>query len=323
MKKILLIVFSAVIVMSISSCNTKGERQKNDDNSDITKIEAISDSLKRFLKEQDSLSQGLVVKIDTIALALNNTKTQIETLKSEINEIKSPGKTVLIMAFVSFLLGATSIVLIIILFSKKVGKREIIDVIRGYIDDPRTNLSKRFVKIEFDIKNIKNNQSNIDAARQEPPIRNNGDNAVNTRLQVELEKQRKAFYGYEQRVETNTDYCKSQETIKIVDKIEQPFKKSAYALIHTGKYLVNIVETKQESCVYSLNFISDESAEFDIISLEKIKTINDLKDVIDIAQGSCLLEQATNYVVIEKGKCKKFDDNTWEVVNKLVIKVSK
>jgi hypothetical protein len=99
--------------------------------------------------------------------------------------------------------------------------------------------------------------------------------------------------------------------------------KHGYAQMHTGKYLVDIVESNQESCVYSLTFTSEESAEFDIISLEKIKTINDLRDILDLASGSCLLNEASSHIVVRKGKCRKIDDNTWEVTRKLVIKVFK
>ena len=66
-----------------------------------------------------------------------------------------------------------------------------------------------------------------------------------------------------------------------------------------------------------------EEGEFDIISLGKIKTINDLKEVLDLAPGSCLLNEASSHIVVEKGRCKKIDDSTWEVTKKLVIKVFK
>lgn len=96
-----------------------------------------------------------------------------------------------------------------------------------------------------------------------------------------------------------------------------------YAKVNSSKYFVEIFNSQHEDCVYKINFVNKEEGEFDIISLSKIKTINDLKEVLDLASGSCLLNEASSHIVVERGRCKKIDDNTWEVTKKLVIKVFK
>ena len=104
---------------------------------------------------------------------------------------------------------------------------------------------------------------------------------------------------------------------------EPAYTRMGYAKVNSSKYFVEIYDSQQEDCVYKINFTNKEEGEFDIISLGKIKTINDLKEVLDFADGSCLLNEATSHKVVEKGLCKKIDENTWEVTKKLVIKVFK
>ena len=114
-------------------------------------------------------------------------------------------------------------------------------------------------------------------------------------------------------ISTNTATNQEVETIR-----------KEYAKANSGKFLVQITDSQQEGCVYVINFVNKEEGKFDIVSLAKIKPVNDIMDVIELAPGSCSLEDATTYNVIDKGLCRKVEGKpAWEVTKKLIIKVTK
>jgi hypothetical protein len=123
---------------------------------------------------------------------------------------------------------------------------------------------------------------------------------------------------------SNRSLYVNQIPTNTVTNQESETNRKEYAKANSGKFLVQITDSQQEGCVYVINCINKEEGKFDIISLAKIKPVNDIMDVVELVPGSCSLEDATNYKVIEKGLCKKVEGKpAWEVTKKLKIKVTK
>lgn len=89
-------------------------------------------------------------------------------------------------------------------------------------------------------------------------------------------------------------------------------------------YADKVLGSKQEGCVYKFEFKSDSRCEFDLISLDKIKSGSKWwQKAVEII-GGCSLEDATSHDVVAKGECVRTSDGkAWRVVKKLKIKLKK
>jgi hypothetical protein len=101
--------------------------------------------------------------------------------------------------------------------------------------------------------------------------------------------------------------------------VENRTTKVGYANINTGKYFTKILDSSQETCVFSINFMSETKGEFTIISLDKIKSRNGWQEVVEYT-GS--IEESTSFKEVDKGICEKVDDITWEVTRPLKIRLT-
>lgn len=312
--KVLLLITSVVLV----SCSLITPSQDDDSKKEVRAIEVFPDSVKKHLMEQDSLSKQLVLAVDSITTKLDAANNNIEELQASIKELRTPGQIFIYIALFALFLSIIAIIVTITKTKNKVNKWEVIDEIKKFLNDKNTNLYRQLTRMEDDIKNLKKeSQSSKSSTRNEPYTQRSNSQFANDKIQAEIKERRSSNNS------GNDESVISNQSTQGNQSMKSQMIKHGYAQMHTGKYLVDIVESKQESCVYSLTFTGENSAEFDIISLEKIKTINDLRDVIDLAPGSCLLNEASFHTVERKGECRKFDDNTWEVTKKLVIKVSR
>lgn len=103
---------------------------------------------------------------------------------------------------------------------------------------------------------------------------------------------------------------------------EAPFQKVLYANPNSNEYFTNVVETKQDTCVYVINLESETKGTFDIISIEKIKQRNGWDSVINY-DGDCTINEATRYKRNSPGTCEKVSDDKWKVVERLNITILK
>ena len=312
MNKKLLLYILFLIPMLCVSCDWSDESDR-ESKIDVTKIDSLSNALKQRLSEQDSLYSELVTKIDSLTNGLNESRGNIQKLQSEIAEFKSPGFFLAGLALFSLLVSIVAIVLSFIRTNKKVDKWEAKDMTREMVKEQVNALEFRLNRAEGDIRDIgKGLSSSKDASVNR---------TIDKRLQeIELRISK---------IEKCNDTVTSASPIHGNDfqesniQKEQEFMRMGYAKVNSTKYFVEIFNSQHEDCVYKISFNNQEEGEFDIISLGKIKTINDLKDVLELAPGSCLLNEASTHKVVEKGRCKKIDDRTWEVTKRLVIKVFK
>ena len=160
---------------------------------------------------------------------------------------------------------------------------------------------------------------------QKPPMetRPYADNQVNTRL-TKLEKDALNFKKTIQDLEKRIESQLSAAPQPVVPKIEKYApKKVGYAALNSKAYFMNILSSNQEGAIYKIEFKSENKGEFDLISLDKIKSMDGWKDVVD-TMGDCVLEKANDYSVVEKGVCERTSDGkTWKVVKKLKIRLKK
>lgn len=312
-KKFFIYIFFFVPILC-ASCDRFNESDRKQ-SKDVKTIEVFPDSVRQYLIEQDSLKRGLISMIDTLTTELNSSKNEIEQLQSEIVELKSPGRLLAILVFLSLTISFVAIILSIIRTNNKVERWEVKDMTRPIVKEHVKDLEYRMNRAENNIKEIGKDSS----TSKTTSVDSFTDKRVSD-LELRLNRI--------ERNNNNTVLSKPFpfNTHSSADSraAQEPEKmKIGYAKVNSNKYFVEIYDSKQEDCVYIIKFISKEEGEFDIISLDKIKSINGLKEVVELTQDSCLLEEATNYIVMDKGRCRKADETVWEVTKKLIIKVTK
>ena len=309
-KKSLIYIFFLVPILC-ASCNwfNKSDRQEN---KELKAIEVFPDSVRQYLIEQDSLKRGLISKIDMLTTELNASKEEMEQLQSEIKELKSPGRILFIIAFLSLLLSFIAIAISIFKIGKKADRWEVKDSLRSVKDQVR-NLEYRMTRAESIVKEIGKESSTAKATSS---------NSFADRRFMDFEL-RLSKIEKNQSGETSNPPSYNPPSMETKVAQEPEVMKIGYAKVNSSKYFVEIFNSKQEDCVYTIKFTSKDEGEFDIISLDKIKSINGIKDVVELASNSCLLEEASTYIVVEKGRCKRADETVWEVTKKLLIKVTR
>lgn len=317
-KKCFIYIFFLVPILC-ASCDWVNESDKQE-SKEVKTIEVFPDSVRQYLIEQDSLKRGLISKIDTLTTELNASKKEIEQLQSEIKELKSPGRILIVFALCALLLSILAIILSIIRTSKKVNRWEVKDMTRQMVREQIKDLDYRMTRAEGNIKGIWKGSTSAQTTSAQTTSANSPIDKRILDLDVRLSRIERSnsaessnYFSYEKPISTNTTTINEAE-----------INRKEYAKANSGKFLVQITDSQQEGCVYVINCINKEEGKFDIISLAKIKPVNDIMDVVELVPGSCSLEDATNYKVIEKGLCKKVEGKpAWEVTKKLKIKVTK
>ena len=316
-KKFFVYIFFFVPILC-TSCDWFDDPEMQDKD-DVTKMEGISPAFKQRLNEQDSLFSESTFKNDSLIADLNQYKGFVEDSQSEIKELKSPSHVWACFVLFALLLSIIAIVLSILRTNKKVDKWEVKEMAKQMIKEQVKDLEYRMNRAESNIKEIGKGSSTSKTT--------SANTLIDKRL-VDLDIRLSRIERNSNSAQSNShsydnylyDNFSSQETTPAK---EPEYMRTGYAKVNSSKYFVEIFNSQQEDCVYKINFINKEEGEFDIISLGKIKTINDLKEVLDLTPDSCLLNEASRHEVVDKGQCKKIDGNTWEVTKKLVIKVFK
>lgn len=312
-KKFFIYIFFLLPIL-YASCNWSNESE-GQKKVDVTKMEGVSSALKQRLNEQDSLYNELVLKIDSLTIGLNHSKEYIEELQSDIKDLKSPSRFLAGLALFSLLLSIVAIILSIVRTNKKVDKWEVKDMTKQMIREKVKDWEYRLNRAENSIKEI-GKGSSVSKATPSSSL-------VEKRI-LDLEVKLNRIERNNSVEPTNQSSYVNQSLTNTTTYQEAETTRKEYAKANSGKFLVQITDSQQEGCVYVINITGKEESMFDIVSLAKIKPVNDIMDVIELAPGSCSLEDATNYNVIDKGLCKKVEGKpAWEVTKKLIIKVTK
>lgn len=309
MKKAINIVVCLATILTLSSCDFFSGKQPDQDSVDnAAPVEGISQEIKNKIEAQDTLMNALVLKVDTLAQALSQAQKENAELKVQVANLESPKSTWGYMTLAS--LGIAIIALVLSLLRKGIS-REKVDEIFSY------NLynSKRIAELKMAVIQL---QSGLNSNRTS--------SSVNTSLQ-NLDARLRSVESYVSRLSSKANESQNSSNLSVTHRQEQlrqtkdlEYLRMGYANINSGNIFTKIFDSAQESCVFSIKFKSANKGEFNIISLDKIKSRNMWQEIVEYT-GS--IKEATSFKVEDYGICEKYDDVTWQVTKKLKIKLIK
>lgn len=309
MKKAINIVVCLATILTLSSCNFFSEKQPVQDSVDsAAPVEGISQEIKDKIAAQDTLMNALVLKVDTLAQALSQTQKENAELKVQVAKLESPKSTWGYMTLASLVIAIIALVLSLL---RKGLSREIVDEIFCNNLDK----SKRIAELKVAVSQL---QSGLNGNRVSLSVNTSLQN-LDTRLRsVESSVSRLSSKTNETQNSSNPSVTHRQEQLSQAKDFE--YLRMGYANINSGNIFTKIFDSAQESCVFSIKFKSANKGEFNIISLDKIKSRNMWQEIVEYT-GS--IEEATSFKVEDYGICEKYDDVTWQVTKKLKIKLIK
>lgn len=309
MKKAINIVVCLATILTLSSCNFFSEKQPVQDSVDsAAPVEGISQEIKDKIAAQDTLMNALVLKVDTLAQALSQAQKENAELKVQVAKLESPKSTWGYMTLASLVIAIIALVLSLL---RKGLSREIVDEIFCNNLDK----SKRIAELKVAVSQL---QSGLNGNRVSLSVNTSLQN-LDTRLRsVESSVSRLSSKTNETQNSSNPSVTHRQEQLSQAKDFE--YLRMGYANINSGNIFTQIFDSAQESCVFSIKFKSANKGEFNIISLDKIKSRNMWQEIVEYT-GS--IEEATSFKVEDYGICEKYDDVTWQVTKKLKIKLIK
>jgi len=309
MKKVLNFIVYIFAFFAISSCDSINDKEGSKDHQDkATTVEGISQEIKNKIAAQDTLMNALVLKVDTLAQALTQVQNENAELKSQVEKLESPQSIWGYLTLASIVLAFVALALSLL---RKGVSREKVDAIFSH----NLEKSRRIVELRVAVSQLQSAQNN-----------NKVSQSVNSSLQ-NLDVRLRTIESALSRISSKSNEVYSTHSSSNFPRQEQNRQPSApdyikmgYANINTGKYFTKILDSNQETCVFSIKFKNERKGEFTIISLDKIKSRNGWQEVVEYT-GS--IEDATSFKEIEKGICEKYDENTWEVTKPLRIRLLK
>lgn len=308
MKKVYsLIVLTAIL--ALSSCDFFSEKQPVQDTVDsAATVEGISKEIKNKIAAQDTLKNALVLKVDTLAQALSQAQKENAELKVQVAKLESPKSTWGYMTLASLIIAI--IALVLSLLRKGLSREKVDEIFCNNLDK-----SKRIAELKVAVSQL---QPGLNGNRVSLSANTSLQN-LDTRLRsVESSVSRLSSKTNETQNSSNPSVTHRQEQLRQTKDLE--YLRMGYANINSGNIFTKIFDSAQESCVFSIKFKSANKGEFNIISLDKIKSRNMWQKIVEYT-GS--IEEATSFKVEDYGICEKYDDVTWQVTKKLKIKLIK
>lgn len=298
----------------ISSCELLGDKTdspQGESKVEVPKIEVLPDSIKNKMIEQDSLVRNLIAKIDSLTLGLNETKSNVSDVKSKVDNLR-PNSVWSFISITAFIIGLIALVMSV--FKAKGLKRIEIESIFADCMDQSTRL--KAIK-----KQIENLQSSSRGSSSHGKQQQSSD--IESRLNSLEVTMKQVVEHINNPTTSNVSSPREPDNQSPSYRREQPsFVKVGYAKLNSQNYFIDIFESNQEGCVYKIQFKSPTRGEFDLISLDKIKSRNGWQDIIEY-EGPCTMAEATSYKLINPGIIEKYDSKTWEVKKKLKINIYK
>ena len=309
MKKAINIVVCVATILTLSSCDFFSEKQPVQDTADsAATVEGISKEIKNKIAAQDTLMNALVLKVDTLAQTLSQAQKENAELKVQVAKLESPKSTWGYMTLASLVIAI--IALVLSLLRKGLSREKVDEFFCNNLDK-----SKRIAELKVAVSQL---QSGLNSNRVSLSVNTSLQN-LDTRLRsVESSVSRLSSKTNETQNSSNPSVTHRQEQMRQTKDLE--YLRMGYANINSGNIFTKIFDSAQESCVFSIKFKSANKGEFNIISLDKIKSRNMWQEIVEYT-GS--IEEATSFKVEDYGICEKYDDVTWQVTKKLKIKLIK
>lgn len=300
MKKLLNFIVCSTVIWALSSCDVFNDKKQSQDIKDkATTVEGISQEIKDKIAAQDTLMSALVLKVDTLAQALTQAQKENVELQAQVTKLESPKSTWGYMTLA--VLAIAIIALILSLLKKGISKEEVDKIFSQNLDK-----SQRMAELKIAVSQLKSELNNRILLSKELDVR------LQT-VESTLSSMLNEVHNMPLPTVTNSQDKSRQSK-------ESEYLKIGYANINSGRIFTKILNSAQEGCVFSIKFKSAIKGEFNIISLEKIKSRNMWQEIVEYT-GS--IEDATSFKVEEYGICEKYDDVTWQVTKKLKIKLLK
>ena len=309
MKKAINIVVCLATILTLSSCDFFSEKQPVQDSVDsAAPVEKISQEIRNKIAAQDTLMNALVLQVDTLAQVLSQVQKENAELKVQVAKLESPKSTWGYMTLASLVIAI--IALVLSLLRKGLSRESVDEIFCNNLDK-----SKRIAELKVAVSQL---QSGLNGNRVSLSVNTSLQN-LDTRLRsVESSVSRLSSKTNETQNSSNPSVTHHQEQLRQTEDLE--YLRMRYANINSGNIFTRIFDSAQESCVFSIKLKSANKGEFNIISLDKIKSRNMWQEIVEYT-GS--IEEATSFKVEDYGICEKYDDVTWQVTKKLKIKLIK
>lgn len=296
MKRLLNFIVCSTVILALSSCDVFNGKKQRQDAKEVTTTESFSQEKKDKIAAQDTLMSTLVSKVDTLAQALTQTQKVNSELKDQVTRLENSKSTWIYMILAVI---ALAIIAILSLLKKGISREEVDKIFKQNLDK-----SQRIAGLKVDFSQLKSE------------LNSRIPKDLDVRLQtIESTLSSKLNEVHNMPLSTVTNSQDKSNQFK-----EPKYLKEGYANINSGNIFTKILDSAQEGCVFSIKFKSAIEGEFNIISLDKIKSRDMWQKIVEYT-GS--IEDATSFKVEEYGICKKYDDVTWQVTKKLKIKLLK
>lgn len=314
---LLLMAFSA---FTVSSCDffRDSETQKN---VEVKYIVELPDTVKQHLIKQDSLYSGLIAKIETLTNELNTAQQNVAQLKRNHKTLENlDWNYMTVGAIILSVLAIILSILAIVLRGNALGENDVHRNVKAYLDN-----STRLKELQSKVLDLERTKSTNSSSKYMPtgPVSRKAEDRI-VYLEGKIKEVIDAVHRHENEIKTCGGVKTTPPSTPPTTPPKRPeFSKEGYAKLNSGAFFLEILDSNQEGCVFHIKFKSENKGEFDIISLDKIKSRNGWQEVVETT-GNCTMEDATSYKVEDKGICEKLSDGkTWEMKRKLKIKISK
>lgn len=310
MKKIFILMGYLAIIFAVYSCDFFEEKSSSEEIENFQTMEGLPESVKQKIVAQDSLMSELVNKVDTLTVNLNALQEENKALKDKIEDLKSPksfwGWTSIVAVVISII--AVLLALVIRSFSEKKLNKVVSN--RMSSSKEMKGFNNRLLQLEESVgqysKSLYANKSYIIG--------------LETRL-VQLERQMIQLRTSIDKKNASSNLPQNAELLPQEKANKFEYQKIGYAMIDADVYFTKVYESNQEGCVFKINFVSPTKGIFNILSLEKIQSRNDWQKKIEYSGAS--IKDATDFRVEDEGICEKLDENVWQVVKPLKLKLLK
>lgn len=318
--KLIIFAIALIAVTFFPSCQKKNTAPTGDESVMINKERR--DSTNQSNHTNDSLLNAINHDIDSVKEEIGNSKENIEGLIKSKKEMQSDIKTTFYISIGAFAFSLLAIVLLFVKINKKANLDDI-SLLRYEIN----NINKLCNKLEFYFKQNENSKgANSNGAIDYNSIMTTLKNRLS-----DLEAKVKTFEVINSKysISDNMYVSNSRQVSKLEEKQESRNpttlnKKVEYAQLNNESYFMDTLPSKQETCVYKIEYTGSNTGVFDLISLDKIQSSNGWQNVIDVEPtGDCTMEEANSFVTLSLGECIKMDDTTWKKTKNLKIKISK
>mgnify|MGYP002626135289 CR=1 FL=1 len=251
MKKLFSLIVCTTAMLALYSCGLLGEEKPSKDAEEVKTIVELPDSIKKKIVEQDALMKDLVFKVDTLTAELNTVKKENAQLKEKLHEIKNPQSTIGYISLGSLILAVIAIVLFI--FRRGLNEQEVIAVTTDRLDN-----SQRIKELQYYVNTLKNDFQRLSKGSQTKST--SAPSNIEYKLQS-LERTLQEVVSYINAQQSTQTSQQSSYGSSNYQQVNTEVLRAGYANINTGKYFTKILDSNQETCVFSIKFKNENKGE--------------------------------------------------------------